>query len=76
MENWSKLVEKVVQKGLEKWNRSGTEVEHKWNRSGTEEENDRKLVKIGGKSGPKRVGTEVEQKWNRSGTNSATNRYE
>ena len=34
MENWSKLVKKVVQKGLEKWNRTGTEVEQKWNRRG------------------------------------------
>ena len=49
-------------------------MEQKWNRSGTEEENDGKLVKIGGKIGQnwwkkwsKRVG-KVEQKWNRSGT--------
>ena len=41
-------------------------MEQKWNRSGTEEENDGKLIKIGGKSGPKRVG-KVEQKWNRRG---------
>ena len=56
----------MVQKGLEKWNRSGTE-----------EENDGKLVKIGGKIGQNwwkkwskkglKSGTEVEQKWNRRG---------
>ena len=34
MQKRSKLVEKVVEKGVETWNKSGTEVEQKWNRRG------------------------------------------